>query len=608
MQNIIFDIETYPNYILFGFKSECKTHVKKISLTSEDQTLSDDDRKWLIKLLSNYPLIGFNSNKFDIPILLYALKKGVTCADIYDKVQYLINDDKSKILMPWDFDRKFQLPKIRNINHVDLMEVAPGVGISLKLYGARMGLKKLQELPIPPGTYLTPERQREIEIYWDNDADTTIELFKQVKSKVDLRGDISKELHTDVRSKSDAQLAESYFRKEILDRTGEYPKKINVKGNEIYKYKSPLNISFENETLRNVYKVMNMCDYTLSEKDALAVPLQLKDVAKFEFDGTKYKVGIGGLHSREKDRIIRANDEWLICERDVASYYPNIILNNKLYPKHLGSNFLGIYKSIVDKRLHAKRTGDKITNESLKITINGAYGKFGSKYSFLFSPNLVLGTTLTGQLSLLMLIEMLAFRGIKTVSANTDGFVCMVKKSEYDLYDSICKSWEKLTNYELEETQYKYIVSESVNSYCGLTVDGYEKLKGSFAESGLMTSPKYDICYIAVREFFKNGTLPEDTIFNCTDITKFMIVKKAKRGAYQNGILHGKLVRWYYSLKGDYIYTYGIKGELNTKVAESESSKILMDLPSELPKDLDVFRYVDIAYKILNKFKEVKNG
>ena len=117
--------------------------------------------------------------------------------------------------------------------------------------------------------------------------------------------------------------------------------------------------------------------------------------------------GIGGLHSQEKSISVVSNETHVMRNADFASYYPFIILNQGLYPKHLGTKFLSVYRSIVETRLRAKADGNKLIAESLKITINGSFGKLGSKYSKLYSPNLMLATTITGQLTLLMLIEQL---------------------------------------------------------------------------------------------------------------------------------------------------------------------------------------------------------
>ena len=92
--------------------------------------------------------------------------------------------------------------------------------------------------------------------------------------------------------------------------------------------------------------------------------------------------------------------------------YPSIILNLGLYPKHLGTAFLEVYRSLVERRLAAKKEKRTVEANTLKIVINGSFGKLGSKWSTLYSPDLMLQVTLTGQLSLLMLIERLTLAGV----------------------------------------------------------------------------------------------------------------------------------------------------------------------------------------------------
>ena len=70
---------------------------------------------------------------------------------------------------------------------------------------------------------------------------------------------------------------------------------------------------------------------------------------------------------------------------------------------------------------------------ALKVTVNGSFGKFGSPYSVLYSPDLLVQVTVTGQLSLLMLIQWMESQGISVVSANTDGVVVKCPKSKEEL-------------------------------------------------------------------------------------------------------------------------------------------------------------------------------
>ena len=87
----------------------------------------------------------------------------------------------------------------------------------------------------------------------------------------------------------------------------------------------------------------------------------------------------------------------------------------------------------------------------MKVPINACFGKFGSKYSALYAPDLMINVTVTGQLSLLMLIEMLELNHIHVISANTDGIVTYYDRSLKDTKDSIIQRWSELTEYDMAD-------------------------------------------------------------------------------------------------------------------------------------------------------------
>ena len=160
-------------------------------------------------------------------------------------------------------------------------------------------------------------------------------------------------------------------------------------------------------------------------------------------------------------------------------------LGQRLYPSHIGSDFLTVYKGLVDKRIKAKREGNKVVNEALKVTINGSFGKFGSRWSALYGPNLLIQTTVTGQLSLLMLIEALELSGISVVSANTDGIVIYCHKRNQAVLNQIVGDWEAATGFNTEETEYTAIYSRDINNYLAIKSDGSYKAKGAYADADL---------------------------------------------------------------------------------------------------------------------------
>jgi hypothetical protein len=85
--------------------------------------------------------------------------------------------------------------------------------------------------------------------------------------------------------------------------------------------------------------------------------------AQIKIGDTEYSLGIGGLHSCEKSQFIRCDAEHVLAEMDVASYYPNIILQQNLAPKSMGAPFLKVYQSIVDRRLASKKRVAEIAKE-----------------------------------------------------------------------------------------------------------------------------------------------------------------------------------------------------------------------------------------------------
>ena len=250
---------------------------------------------------------------------------------------------------------------------------------------------------------------------------------------------------------------------------------------------------------------------------------------------------------------------------------------------------------------------------SLKIATNGIFGKTGNEYSIVFSPQMMIQTTISGQLFILMMIEQITEAGFEVVSANTDGVVTLVPTERKAEFDSIVASWEKQTHFKTEQTFYKSIYSRDVNNYLAVKEYGNEtssfldeqlgiKSKGAFCERGsalnsiLSKNPETLICTDALLRFVKNKTPIEETIKACRDITRFVSVRKVEGGAQKNGKFLGKVIRWYYSSEEFETINYVKNGNI---VPKSEGAKPLMDLPDEFPSDIDYAAYTKIANDML---------
>ena len=591
MKQLFLDVECYPNYFLALFMD-----ADGKSVAFEKYGDKEIDGRGL-KMLLEHPkleIVTFNGTTYDIPICSLAVT-GASCESLFNATKKIIEND----MRPWDFYRAYQTLE-PEVNHVDLIEVAPGM-VSLKIYGGRMHTKRLQDLPYEPGTVLSEDDMAAVKQYCRNDLQVTVELAYKLKGQIDLRRDMSKMYGLDLRSKSDAQIAEAVLKSDTEKLTKRQVKKQSIDYTRFF-YKPPAYIKFITPYMREKLEVITTSEMVIKDTGHVEMPKEIESL-KIEIAGKSYKVGIGGLHSQESEVSHYAEEGWHISDVDVTSYYPNLMLNMEMYPQAIGENFGRIYRNILDERIEAKRAGDKVKDGALKIVLNGTFGKTSNKYSILYNPEMMVRTTLTGQLSLLMLIELLEHRGISVLSANTDGIVVKYSDEQVNLFKKCVAVWEKVSNLNMEYTHYRSIHSRDVNNYIAVKTDFEVKTKGVYAASGLQKSPQNEICAEAVTQYLVDGTPVEETVRNCTDIRKFITLRTVKGGAVKEGYTLGKAIRWYYAKGETGEITYKTNG--NT-VPRSEGAKPLMDLPEELPDDIDYDWYIRECREILMSLGVVK--
>lgn len=578
---IILDTEVYKDYLLL-----MAMHLGSGKIETFEIYPGHIDIDGVRTLMTRDTTVGFNSINYDLPIISAALS-GKTNQEIKDISDKIIVHDKRH----WQLGIKVP----RNWDHIDLIELAIGQA-SLKIYGGRLHAPKMQDLPIEPDASIDAEQRAQLREYCRNDLEMTSILYRHLQPQIDLRIAMGEQYGVDLRSKSDAQIAEVVIGSEI-ERLGGCAEKPVIKKGYSFRYQDHGFIKFVNDDLNQMFQRVLATDFTLSANGSVEMPEWLK-AQRITIGKGQYQMGIGGLHSCEKRQFIEASSDELLADWDVASYYPNIILGQRLSPKHLGDDFLTVFQSIVTRRLDAKRKGDKVTADVLKIVINGTFGKLGSKYSFLYSPDLMAQTTISGQLALLMLIERMELAGIRVVSANTDGIVLHAPKALNGQMECIAWDWMLDTSYELERTNYRAIASRDVNNYVAVMLNGKTKGKGVFAAPSLAKNPDCQIVYDAVAARIANGTPIERTIRKCDDIRRFVTVRRVTGGASWRGENIGKAIRYYYatSVPSDEIIRYVKNGN---KVPMSEGTRPLMQLPDAFPADIDYDVYLVAAERLL---------
>ena len=586
---LIFDIECYSNYFLIMFKNTRNGKIVYFEM-SPDSSINIKKLEWI---LWNFLLIGFNSNNYDLPMLLLCLK-GLTCQELKNVSDRIINES----LRVRAIEEEFNIKVPTKINHIDIIEVAP-LKAGLKTYAGRLHCQKMQDLPFDPALSLTQEQAEIILHYCVNDLDNTQLLFSELEPQIKLRYDMSEQYGLDLRSKSDAQIAEHVLASEVAKINGNWPRRPIIQEGQVYRYTAPAFLGYATAPLQAILERVLATDFVVAATGYVVMPESLEGLSVGIGKGI-YRMGIGGLHSSEEKTMHKANEEYLLIDRDVASYYPSIIINLGLFPKQMGKSFNIVYKTLVDRRLKAKHSGNKTAADSLKLTINGSFGKLGSKYSCLYSPDLLLQVTLTGQLALLMLIEKIELAEIEIVSANTDGIIIKCPNARYDYLTSIIKEWEHITAFDTEETRYKAVYSRDVNNYIAIKEDNTAKVKGCYSEKGsalnsrLSKNPEALICADAVIKLLIDSQPIEQTIKECKEISRFVCVRNVKGGAHKNGKYLGKVVRFYYA-KGETGTINYVSN--NNIVPKSEGARPLMDLAPV--DDLDFDYYINEAEEML---------
>ena len=182
-------------------------------------------------------------------------------------------------------------------------------------------------------------------------------------------------------------------------------------------------------------------------------------------NGFQLDFGTGGLHGAKQGTWHSTQDKSLFSY-DIASFYPNLAIANSLHPKHLGNTFCQVYAKLYQMRKEQPK--GSAANAALKLALNGTYGETNNEYSPLYDPQYTMSITISGQLTLCMLIDMLQECNIDMLMANTDGFEFFADRNLKGRVESIVAEWEKITGLVMEGLLYKTMFIADVNSYVAI--------------------------------------------------------------------------------------------------------------------------------------------
>lgn len=631
---LVYDIEVFQNIFHCAVKNTETNEIHKFEISKRKNQLSElvsffqqfDNREgsWNESYTTDYQFdtkvifAGYNNIHFDNPIVNYMidyyyrlskLSYDKVCESLYNMSKIIITskDGQEDQWKKWKYQQWFESFDILTMLYSTQLRVG------LKEMQVTMQYPNVQEFVYDWNKPLPEDLFEEMIQYNINDIESTAELLERCKKEVDLRIAIEDEYGVRVLSKDGVNIGMKIITQKYLEKT-------HQTWWQIRDLRSPMNmIPLKDVILPFIKYESPILNKMLEEmKQQIVSPGRKGYEYKFIFNNLRYSVGVGGIHSVNDPEIIIPKEDEMLIDIDVASLYPSMLIQYKFYPKHLGPEFLEVYSQIREERLEAKRNGNKVKNETLKLALNGLSGNLQNEHNFCYSPFAVMQIRINGQLLLLMLAESLSELGCRIVQANTDGLFVLLKKDKYKQVKEVCTSWEQLTKLELEEERFEAMYQFAINDYIAIK-EGYKetkddkliKKKGMFITDVLLgkgLNPK--IIPEAVIRYFADGIPVKDTINNCKDIRKFLQAEKTGKQwtVEYNNQVQQRINRFYVSTDGLYLWKYkvenGIKEYQNMLKGYGVTilNKLTPDKPIE-EYNINYAYYILQATKIINQLK-----
>jgi hypothetical protein len=647
----VMDYETLINCFVAVF-SHYKTDEKKVFVIHRLR----NDTTELIKFLNNNKLnkewhISFNGLNFDSQITEYVLtnQEGLHDGD----PQYIANEiyQFAQSVIERGNSGEFQLysPRDLSIQQIDVFKLNhwdnPAKRSSLKWIEYSMDWYNIQEMPIHHSSFInTLEEIDEIVNYCINDVQATKQIMYLSKSQINLRKSLTEQYKIDLYSASEPRIAKELFLYFLSAKLN--MKKYDIKNlrtrreNIIVKDIILPYVQFKSEEFKEIHEAFK--ELTIGShntKGGFKYSMLHKNVTT--------DFGLGGVHGVRNPGIYSESEDMIIMTSDVVSFYPNLAIRNQWSPAHLSKKeFCEQYEWFFNERKTIPKKDPR--NYVYKIILNSTYGLSNDENSFLYDPEFTMRITINGQLSLMMLYEMISLEIPESVPLmqNTDGLETMIPTKYKDKYIEICKRWEKITNLELEHAQYSKLVLADVNNYIAVntpvevskdkwlelkeqaphyvyhnTLGKYyyqaTKCKGrfEFTDLALHKNKSFLVIPKAIYYYFVHGVIPEMYLPTNRNIFDYCAGSKIK-GDWRFELMcptkHGvtsevlqKTVRYYVTTQGGckIVKVNNIDGRTMMLIA-SDNALQLYNIHKEKPfKDY----HIDESYYLQQIYKEIRN-
>ena len=609
---LVYDIESFPNLFTCSILNSENNKLITYEI-SEDK--NDLGKIVALFQLKEFYFCGFNNKSYDDVLINYLIIRfdDLSYKPIFE-ITWLIKSMSDKIIKEpvanWvDYKHAYLF------NSFDLMTMSFSAKnrVGLKELEVTMGFPNVMEYEGDFSKNVPKELKDKVIEYNQNDVLATGELLNLKKNDIELRLKLNEKYKINVLSKDNVNMGMEILKKEYLE-------KANKTWDDIKDLKTPCQlVYFKNIIFDFIQYTTPTLQKLLEKLKKISIDPNNKDFREvFEIGGVVHNISLGGLHSINNAEIIIPNEDELLLDYDVDSYYPSCLIVNNLYPKHLGIEFVDIYKNIRDERVEAKKNKNSFLADSFKYAINGLSGNLQSQYSWTYDPELVVKLRINCQLMILMLIEKFDLLGAKIVQSNTDGILIKIKKSLLPEIEKAKDEWCKLTKLSMSKEEFERFYQYDVNNYIGVKKGFTEikdpeliKKKGFFADEtnlGKGMSPK--VIAKSLINYFVYNISPEETLKKDKDIKDYLTYQRVSRDfiVEYNGEKSLHINRFYMSTNGGILIKYKME-----KGGKAQATRLCATSPVTIynkfeDKPFEEYKvnyryYKNEIYKIINELE-----
>ena len=646
---VIYDLESYRSlFFLCTFEAtRSSPNVEYTKVPNSDKTFMIHDwkefRLYQRETKDSHMWTGFNNRGYDdLMLILFAqggqtnesmraLNDGIIVGGKGTKKpngNYYIDDNKC-IRMSNKNKQELFIP-----NLVCDMSQISGEG-SLKMKSIILNTDSIMESPVSFNDEVPDDMISEVVKYCATDLDQTFTLLKFHEFDLQIRDNFYEQFPNIAYSVNTPKLGDEYF-KANTKQFKERKRSLSGTKTQLKKFLMNKDIEFTNKYMIEWFEKFKQAKVIVAnnhefvgEKGTTFSDESLREI-DLHLPQHQFTFGLGGLHSSNKCGFWVCEPTEVIYNVDVSSYYPSMEIEYDINPKSIPS-YSKVKKQLKDMREEYKEllreTGDskyKVQEQGVKLIGNSTFGKLNDKYAYLYDLEALYSVTITGQVLLLKLADMIIESGVKMemIQANTDGLFYKIDTYDIPKMDEISRKWEKLTGVMLDREFFSNWFQQSCNNYFASNVSeetptkvNYIKSKGSFLLKPDITKklPIPKIVKLACIKYLTEGIDPTQTIGTSKDVTDFIFSANSTDFKAGGEVIGYKAIRVVYSTTGKEFKALkndkengGFKEQI---VAEGEKLKFLIKLSDHTVESLDLNynKYIFSAWQMIYSVIKPRN-